>query len=244
MVGDEGEIAKASSAVLTKAAPADDDAPVNVDLPKSATITFSPGDLNKLLEHRRLAAERLAAELPAFRKAANAEAKILGKKSRNFSAERRSDLAHSDQALPDGSYPIPDKDALRRAAILARSGHGNVEAARKLIARRARELGVNNPLDDNEPADGAEKSVDTAPETMAVKDAEPDDDQPDSMPETAPPEAVKADGGDPHEPVLHHDDGEDDDTDSDADANEKAAREQLVTVKYGWTPEAAPRRAA
>ena len=59
---------------------------------------------------------------------------------------------------------------------------------------------------------------------MAVKDAEPGDDQPDSMPEAAPPEAVKADGGDPHEPVLHHDDGEDDDTDSDADANEKAAQ--------------------
>ena len=62
------------------------------------------------------------------------------------------------------------------------------------------------------------------------------------MPETAPPEAVKADGGDPHEPVLHHDDGEDDDTDSDADANEKAAQavqaaREHLTVKYGWTPE-------
>ena len=237
MIGSEDEIAKTAPAVVGEGGPADDDAPVNVDLPKSAVITFSPGDLNKLLEHRRLAAERLAAELPAFRKAANAEAKILGKKSRNFSAERRRDLAHSGNALEDGSYPIPDKDALRRAAILARSGHGNVEAARKLIARRARELGVNNPLDDDKPAVGAGKAADTAPEAMAVKDAEPDDDQPDSMPETAPPEAVKADGGDPHEPVLHHDDGEDDDTDSDADANEKAAREQLVT-KYGWTPEA------
>ena len=230
MVGDEAEIAKASSAVLTKAAPADDDAPVNVDVPKSATITFSPAGLAKLLEHRRLAAERLAAELPAFRKAANAEAKVLGKKSRNFSAERRRDLAHSGDALDDGSYPIPDKDALRRAAILARSGHGDVAAARKLIARRARELGVNNPLDEDKPAESADKTAETVQEALAVKDAEPDD-QPDSMPETEPPVAVKADGGDPHEPVLHHDDGEDDDTDSDADANEKAAQ----LAGHAWT---------
>ena len=69
---------------------------------------------------------------------------------------------------------------------------------------------------------------------VALKDAElgaGPDDQPDSMPETAPPEAVKADGGDPHEPVLHHDDGEDDDTDSDADANEKGAAPEGVMGK-------------
>lgn len=33
---------------------------VNVDVPKNASITFSPDDLRKLLEHRRIAEERLA----------------------------------------------------------------------------------------------------------------------------------------------------------------------------------------
>ena len=43
MIGSEDEIAKTAPAELVKAARADDDAPVNVDLPKSAVITFSPG---------------------------------------------------------------------------------------------------------------------------------------------------------------------------------------------------------
>jgi len=68
------------------------------------------------------------------------------KAHRKFSAEQRRDQASSGNALPDGSYPIPDTDALRRAAILARSGHGDASGAKKLIARRARELGVPNPL--------------------------------------------------------------------------------------------------
>jgi len=74
------------------------------------------------------------------------------KDSRTFTAAERKKQAASGTALPDGSYPIPDKDALRRAAILARSGHGDVKAARALIARRARELGVPNPLDEDDKA--------------------------------------------------------------------------------------------
>jgi hypothetical protein len=69
---------------------------------------------------------------------------------RFFSAERRRQLAHQGNSLPDGSYPIPDADALRRAAVLARSGHGNVAAARRLISRRAKELGVPNPLKESD----------------------------------------------------------------------------------------------
>jgi Putative phage serine protease XkdF len=71
----------------------------------------------------------------------------LVKKHRDFTMDERKAAAKSGNALPDGSYPIPDTDALRRAAILARSGHGNAGAARALIAKRARELGVPNPLE-------------------------------------------------------------------------------------------------
>jgi phage I-like protein len=57
-------------------------------------------------------------------------------------AER--DLAVKEHnALPDGSYPIRNTAQLHSAAILAASGHGNVQAARKLIQRRAKELGVD-----------------------------------------------------------------------------------------------------
>jgi hypothetical protein len=65
---------------------------------------------------------------------------------REFSAEERHQLAAAGKALPDGTYPIEDAADLENAAILARSGHGDVKAARRLIARRANELGVANPL--------------------------------------------------------------------------------------------------
>lgn len=67
---------------------------------------------------------------------------------KDYSAEERRKLAKEGKALPDGSYPIVDKEDLHNAAILAKSGHGDVAAAKKLIARRAKELGVPNPMDD------------------------------------------------------------------------------------------------
>lgn len=82
----------------------------------------------------------------------------VAKDSRTFTAAERKKHAASGTALPDGSYPIPDKDALRRAAILARSGHGDVKAARALIARRARELGVPNPLDTDDKASDSDSA--------------------------------------------------------------------------------------
>jgi phage I-like protein len=56
-------------------------------------------------------------------------------------AER--DRAHAaGHSLKDGSYPINDAGQLHAAAVLAASGHGKTKAAKKLIKRRARELGV------------------------------------------------------------------------------------------------------
>jgi hypothetical protein len=71
---------------------------------------------------------------------------VVAKAHRKFSSDERKRLASEGNALEDGSYPIPDADALHRAAILARSGHGDVAAAKRLIAKRAKELGVSNPL--------------------------------------------------------------------------------------------------
>lgn len=58
-------------------------------------------------------------------------------------AEGRKKAASAGHALPDGSYPIEDKKHLHSAAVLAASGHGNAGAAKALIRRRARELGVD-----------------------------------------------------------------------------------------------------
>lgn len=78
------------------------------------------------------------------------------------SAKNRRRLAASGNALPDGSYPIGDAEDLKNAAILARSGHGNVGGAKRLISRRAKELGVKNPL-------ATSGSVDKSAEAMLVE---------------------------------------------------------------------------
>jgi hypothetical protein len=65
---------------------------------------------------------------------------------RKVSSAERKRLAEAGNALPDGSYPIENEEDLHNAAILARSGHGDVAAAKRLIAKRAKELGVANPL--------------------------------------------------------------------------------------------------
>jgi hypothetical protein len=67
---------------------------------------------------------------------------------RKIDAETRRKLASEGKALPGNppSYPIENTEDLHNAAVLARSGHGNVAGAKRLIARRASELGVANPL--------------------------------------------------------------------------------------------------
>lgn len=57
------------------------------------------------------------------------------------SAENRRKLAKEGKALPDGTYPIEDESDLTPAIALANSGHGDASAAKKLIKKRAAELG-------------------------------------------------------------------------------------------------------
>lgn len=60
----------------------------------------------------------------------------------SVSAAGRRKAASKGHALPDGSYPIEDVAHLHAAAVLAASHHGNWKAAKALIRRRAKELGV------------------------------------------------------------------------------------------------------
>lgn len=82
------------------------------------------------------------------------------------SAEERRQAASEGNALPDGSYPIRNAHELHAAAVLARSGHGDAAAAKRLIARRAKELGVANPLDTNDDSDASKSQI--APEGTNV----------------------------------------------------------------------------
>jgi len=161
--GSEDAIAKALGADVTKGA---DDGFVNVDLPRGASISISPADFAKL--------RTLKQELTVKTAAAT--------EKRDVSTAERRDLASHGNALPDGSYPIDNTGDLQNAAVLARSGHGDAAAARRLIARRARELGVANPLDEsdeaNKSATADEAVLDAAMQAVfpdaAVKEAEPE----------------------------------------------------------------------
>ena len=74
---------------------------------------------------------------------------------KDYSTEERKKLASEGKALSDGSYPIADSEDLHNAYTLAASGHGDVGAAKRLIGRRAKELGVADPFD----KDDAEKAA-------------------------------------------------------------------------------------
>ena len=61
---------------------------------------------------------------------------------REFSEQRRAELAKKGHALPDGSYPMPDCDAVKRAhQSYGRAPASHRGAVRALANRRNRELG-------------------------------------------------------------------------------------------------------
>jgi hypothetical protein len=74
--------------------------------------------------------------------AVRAEAEMAG-----YDTAERKDMASKGLALADGSYPIKNAHDLHSAMILARSGHGDVAAAKALIRKRAKDLGVALPAD-------------------------------------------------------------------------------------------------
>lgn len=209
LFGDENAIIKA----LNKSAgPSVEESVNNIDsyeTPNDISLDFTPNDLMRIL-----------ADKTSLRKIVDLEKEILGKDHRDFSADRRRELAGQGNSLPDGSYPIPDKDALRRAAILARSGHGNVGAARRLIARRAKELGVANPLSADD-----EKILD---EELIVKDAVPESCEEDTEENSDGPHKIPK----PVKPMEHKaaasDDGDDAENDDDEDDNCKEATPDVV----------------
>ena len=211
MFADDDILQKALGADLTKAAPADDDF-VNVDLPKGASISISPGDFAKLRTFKQ--------ELTVKAAGATLEADT-GK--RDIGAADRRRIAGEGNAVvgADGhiSYPIENAGDLENAAVLARSGHGDVAAARRLIARRAGELGVANPLDESDAATKAETIE--APDVV-LKEAEPDVTK-DPEPEDKPKPVKKAKKKSKKMPPWLNKPKDDGDSDGDDDSSCKGA---------------------
>jgi hypothetical protein len=247
MVGDEDEIAKAAPAALLTKAASDT---VSVDLPKDVSVSFTPTDLKKLLDHRQVAEDREAAALKAVM---DAERPVW---KRDIDTATRRRLASQGRALDNLSYPIETHEDADNAVTLALSGHGNVAAAKKLIRRIASKEGWQDILDrlDGKTSDSADKAdggkCGTCHGSGKIMDGNrdcPDCDGPakDDAGKEVTPDLAKDDGEDEETDeggsqsgggALHHDDGQDDDTDSDADAMDKAAVASLC-AKYGWTPE-------
>src|SRR6266581_269075 len=69
----------------------------------------------------------------------------LTQASRFFSARQRRRYASQGAALPDGSFPIPDKDALRRAIRSVGRG-GSYTRAKRHIIKRAKGMGLISML--------------------------------------------------------------------------------------------------
>ena len=68
---------------------------------------------------------------------------------REYSSAQREAMADSGEALPDGSYPIADREDLENA-IKAYGRAKNQAAAAKHIAKRARALGLADLIPDTE----------------------------------------------------------------------------------------------
>jgi len=69
--------------------------------------------------------------------------------SREFSEEQRAEYARQGHALPDGSYPMPDCDAVRRAIdSYGRAPESHRKPLAALIRKRNDELGCGHHLEE------------------------------------------------------------------------------------------------
>lgn len=85
----------------------------------------------------------------------------------DVSQAERDRAKENNNSLPDGSYPINSPKQLHAAAVLAASKHGDWQAAKRLIRRRAKELGVDVTslpgfADDSKSLDSRAANMDTA----------------------------------------------------------------------------------
>lgn len=77
----------------------------------------------------------------------------------DFTADERKRLASQGKAMPDGSYPIRNKEDLRNAIHAVGRGNADHNAIRRHIIRRAIALGASNMIPSSWAKDGSEKGM-------------------------------------------------------------------------------------
>jgi hypothetical protein len=80
----------------------------------------------------------------------------------DFTDQQRKDLASQGQAMPDGGYPIRNKDDLQNAIDAvgrAQGGEAGRAAVRRFIMKRAKALGLESMIPDSWQADGSLKAM-------------------------------------------------------------------------------------
>lgn len=238
--GSDEDITKALDADLTKSdtftvgKTYEGNPNMEFSMPDDMTFTFTPNDLAKILQNKFI--EQHYDDLA--KQALYDEEKDVYK--RDVATSERRSLASSGHALPDGSYPIANAGDLSNAAHLAASGHGNAEAAKKLIARRAKELGVANPLSSSDSQKGesvADAATDIIEQPEAVKEADPEvTKEPETTDEPKAKKAKKPKGGKKMPPWMQDKDGDDDSKSSD-DSSCKADHAHTEKCQPSGTPQ-------
>lgn len=130
---------------------------------------------DKVAKAGALADEAIAwtAEEAETAEAADGDSAEILKAARTFSAAERKQHAASGAALPDGSYPIPDKGALKRAM----QSVGRAPAAKRAkvkahIRRRAKALGATSMLSEAFAKVAAGEDASASIEVIASLDSE------------------------------------------------------------------------
>jgi hypothetical protein len=255
LFGEDEDIQKALGADVEKGAygipQVEGNKNLEFSMPEDMSFTFTPNDLANILKNKFV--EQHYDEL-AKTALYDAENEVY---KRDINTATRRGLASQGHALPDGSYPIANSEDLHNAAVLARSGHGNVSGARALIARRAKELGVANPLSDTDDNKQAVKNLMDDPEWVAdvekrggviengVMTKMPDAPKEAEPVVTKDPEGDKADTppkkgkkGKKLPPWLNKPDA-DGKTDNDGDADDKSATTDAEKCSPSGTPQSA-----
>lgn len=93
-----------------------------------------------------------------------------GEERDKYTADDRKTMASNGQAMPDGSYPIADKEDLANAIHAVGRGGGSHNTIRAHIIKRAKALGASNMIPDNWNADGSMRSTSDEPATTRTSD--------------------------------------------------------------------------
>ena len=213
-----GKVTGPGNIAITTAYDDDQDGTVTVDIPKTATVTFSPSDLAKLLAHRE-EAERRQADAATVKR--DFDRNVGG-------GTDRDKLKASDFVFPETrDFPVVTPgDVSDAVSSWGRyKGKRSFDDFKRLLTRLARRKGAEFATELPEAwKSRKEKKADktaTAPAVQAGETSNPAAGHTAVTIKTG--TAAQQGDDDDKDDVLHHQDGQDDDPDTEADDMDKTA---------------------